>query len=380
MSNERFKIINSFKEYQCENNIDIEKTANETGINIDLINTLLTEKKINSDNETIEKIEKYLTEKRKQEAAKAIEKINKLITETSLNKMQIAKKTGKSSAVISQYLNNKYPAGIAGEALNNITKSINELIRQIEYKIKNNIETVELFTDTTVSEDIFNTLEIAQNSVDMAIIQGASGIGKTYALKKFAKENPSMIYIYVLAGTTLMSLINELSEKLGIREIKKTEGRRSAALKEIIAKLKGTERMLVFDEAQRLSFNCLEMLRDISENAGISIILSGQETLYKNIIGSSNIRYDQLIGRFGLYKKLSGINEYDGDNLINLYFPKTIDKELRKELKEVLMKPGKIRALSKVSKAAYKLGRHNGSGIKDEYIKFALKLILQQEV
>lgn len=381
MSNEKNKIISSLKEYRNEKNIEIEKISQETGVDAEIIKNAITEKRISIENSALEKIESYLSEKRKAEAAAAIEKINKLIFETSLSKTQIAKRTGWSTAAISQYLNNKYPAGVAGEALNSITKSINELIRQIEYKLENKFETPDLFINTSVSEEIFNTLRIAQNNLEMVIIQGASGIGKTYSLKKFEKENPSMIYIFVLTGTTLMSLINEISEKLGIREIKRNEGRRSAALKEIISKLKGSERILVFDEAQRLSFNCLEMLRDISEKSEISIVLAGQETLCKNIIGSNSTRYDQLIGRFGFYKRLTNINEKDMEKLIDLYFPKMKESNLRSDLHEVLNKPGKIRVLSKIAKMSQKLSQCEKLKIGDEieYTKFAMKLMLQQE-
>jgi len=381
MSNDKIKIISALKEYHSETGIELEKFTAEIGIDKEIIKTLLTEKRINIENETLQKIEQYLTAKRTGEADEAIKKINNFIRESVLTKTQIARKAGWSSATISQYLNNKYPAGTAGESLNNITKAINEIINQTEYKIKNKIENTDLFVKTSVSEEIFGTLKVLQSNVEMGIIQGASGIGKTYSLKRFEKENPSIIYIYVLTGTTLMSLINEIAEKLGIREIKKSEGRRSALLKEVITKLKGTERMLVFDEAQRLSYNCLEMLRDISERAEVTVVIAGQDTLYKNIMGSNSIRYDQLIGRFGIHKRLSGLTETDNEKLINLYFPKIRNNKTRIDLLNTLEKPGKIRVLSKTAKVFDKLTKNKETENCDEQelIEFSLKLMLQRE-
>jgi len=108
----------------------------------------------------------------------------------------------------------------------------------------------------------------------LAMVTGPAGRGKTEAARRFATQTEA-IYIPPLNTRTPAMVLRELSFELaGVRPV------RSEACLGIIGDEMGKERRLVIvDEADLLTMQVLEMLRNVNERYACPILLIGEDEL-----------------------------------------------------------------------------------------------------
>lgn len=114
-----------------------------------------------------------------------------------------------------------------------------------------------------------------KTSVDknkIVLLRGDSGSGKTTLLKAFAKEYPNHIFIQAYKGMKKSELIKLISES------------KETSLTNIIPRVKG--KILILDEANKLSGGTLEWLRSLYDKSNMPMIWAGtyediNDVLYK---------------------------------------------------------------------------------------------------
>lgn len=121
-----------------------------------------------------------------------------------------------------------------------------------------------------------------------------AGVGKTMAVKQYQKNHSdSAIVITVSPCFASITGVNELiAEQLRIKEkvARKIYG-------EAITKLKGSNKVLIIDEAQHLTIRVINHLRCMSDESGIGIAFVGNEEIYIKMRGSGQASYAQLYSR-----------------------------------------------------------------------------------
>ncbi|MFA9238267.1 MAG: AAA family ATPase [Candidatus Paceibacteria bacterium] len=110
------------------------------------------------------------------------------------------------------------------------------------------------------------------NKNKIVLLRGDSGSGKTTLLKAFAKEYPNHIFIQAYKGMKKSELIKLISES------------KETALTHIIPRVKG--KILILDEANKLSGGTLEWLRSLYDKSNMPMIWAGtyediNDVLYK---------------------------------------------------------------------------------------------------
>lgn len=109
----------------------------------------------------------------------------------------------------------------------------------------------------------------------MMMLWGLSGRGKTSCIEKYATETDAL-YFYVQNGMTPAGLMGEL-----VREMNGMNAARIIQAKRIITEeLDERPRTLLIDEADKLSIDCIEHLRDIHDMTGNPIVFVGEPSLY----------------------------------------------------------------------------------------------------
>ena len=109
----------------------------------------------------------------------------------------------------------------------------------------------------------------------MMMVWGLSGRGKTSCIEKYATDTDAL-YFYVQNGMTPAGLMGEL-----VREMNGMNAARIIQAKRIIAEeLDERPRTLLIDEADKLSIDCIEHLRDIHDMTGNPIVFVGEPSLY----------------------------------------------------------------------------------------------------
>ena len=114
---------------------------------------------------------------------------------------------------------------------------------------------------------------------------GFAGRGKTKCAKQFTIRNENAILIRVFEDWTPQAMLSKICEKLnGMRP-----GRIDLAKRVIIEELDESKKILLIDEADRLSIKNIEHLRDIHDETGRPIVLIGEPSIYAQVKARSRI-------------------------------------------------------------------------------------------
>ena len=154
------------------------------------------------------------------------------------------------------------------------------------------------FKYTGVAEDVIGALLQAQLDADIALIAGASGVGKTSAAKRYAETERGCYYISFSAAWTSQSMVHEIARQVQLDRASKPL---DALCREIVDCLRDSGALLIVDEAQHADGRALEILRSIYDEAHIGLALISQlEFMAVLRRGDGRTVFDQLLNRVGL--------------------------------------------------------------------------------
>lgn len=217
----------------------------------------------------------------------------------NISQNQFAKKIGLSGALISQYLSGKYAGDI--DTLEARIRAF--LNRSKEKTINLNFS----FIETTSASRMLETIKYAHIEEEINVIVGGAGLGKTYVLQEYAKQNKEVILIYSTPALSVKGLLVNICNQLQLEE----KGATPVLFDRIVNKLRGTGRLILIDEAENLTVKGLEILRRIHDFTEVGLVLAGTPELLKNLLGRKK-ELRQLYSRVGLLCDI-GFNLDDED-------------------------------------------------------------------
>lgn len=214
-----------------------------------------------------------MTPETKQEISQAV-KIFAESKKISLN--EIARRSGVNSATVSQIANGKL------EIKDHWFTLVAEFIG---YHNGNSLEWPHV--NTPQFKSIVTHLDDARRTGQNRTIIGETGCGKTYAINKYVRANPSNTFrITVSALHNLMAIINDIIDQVGLDNI----GLRPTKVRNVARRFKyyrneGMQPLLIIDEAENLNtvaFGMLKSLYDQMEGV-CPIVLVGTGQLTRRI-------------------------------------------------------------------------------------------------
>ncbi|MBR1430173.1 AAA family ATPase [Ruminococcus sp.] len=244
----------------------------------------------------------------------AREKLKEFKQQTGKTQAQIAKELNVSETVVSGFLTGKYKGDMEHTAAIVLSYIESGTARRIAAKAP------EYYPELKNSMKVEFAARYAHSNNSISLVYGAAGSGKTTALKHYTAENPGVIYIAANAATrTGRAVLYTLLEEMGM----KPTGTEFQLMRSLVDKLKDTNRLVIIDEADHLSFRCLQEIRNLNDEAGIGLVLSGNDIIKHQMYGRGMMQYDQLRTRVGMEKVVS--NTYTPDEMRAL-FPALDDK------------------------------------------------------
>lgn len=207
--------------------------------------------------------------------------------ENGLSQSQVAAQIGVSAAVVNQYLQGKY-----GGNVEKIDEAVGQLISRQAEKAKS-VKTD--FVATPTARRILEVCGLAQALSDVYLVIGDAGMGKTMALKEYARTNANVLLIETDPSFTAKVMLQEICQGLSLTPAKNIHSMMTA----IVDKLKGSEKLIIIDEAELLAYKPLEILRRIHDKTGVGMVLAGMPKLRVNLRGA-NGEFKQLYSRVGL--------------------------------------------------------------------------------
>lgn len=294
-----------------------------------------------------------------------IERVREFVNQPGWSQRKLAEKAGISSGTVSAVLGGEYSGDFEGNM-----KKLLVVIHNEEEKLTSNLKKPS-FISTSAYRRISYMLGIAQTDTNITVLTGNAGIGKTTALQVYHEKNPATILIEFDNTYSLATVLQDISEALNLN----ITGRKDKIFKAVVEKLKGSDRMIIIDEADALkrtrTIEVLNTLRRIHDLADVPVVLVGLPRLL-HIINETSASYQQIYSRM-IAASIDDITEEDAKGLITSALGK-IDDELVSEFYK--HSRGSARRLTRLLIWAQRTARQHDVSIGKKVIKTAAGLLL----
>jgi len=263
--------------------------------------------------------------------------------EAGLSWPQIANLTDVASSTLSLFATGKYTANNAAVAAK---------VRAYRGRPRSQAE---LAAELPVVPDWYQTPTAARlnellrwaQSGEIVLIVTTPGIGKTKVAERFAANDPN-VWLATMspstAGVATMAL--EVGMAIGLGEIKGSPQQLSRQIK---ARVRGKNGLLIVDEAQELTDKALNELRSWHDQTKVGIALMGNETVVGQIDGRKSA-LAQISSRFSIRHVQVAPMPGDLDALFNAWG--IMESDQRAFLAKVGAMPGALREVTHTIKIA----------------------------
>lgn len=230
----------------------------------------------------------------------------------------LAKQISASDGLISQVLGGKYPTDPGGwlDKVAEATGRADERKRRLQIP----------FVETSVYKIVQHACHRAHVTRSFAVVAAFVGTGKTSSLAQYAERHANVIMVEadpeMSPGALLMEICDLAGVVVGIKGNKVSRGTTSDRFTAIVKALRGTDRLIIVDEAETLQANALHYLRRIRDKAGIGVVLSGTEWL-SSLLNPEKGPFGQIRSRVNYWPAvITGITRDDTREITQATFEK----------------------------------------------------------
>jgi len=228
------------------------------------------------------------------------------------------------------------------------------------------------FVETSVYISVKAACHRAHVYRNFGVVSSYVGTGKTWALKHYCHEHPNAVLIEATPDMNALVMLREIVEATGAtvtKSHKYSRGTKSDLMDAVIRKLKGTDTLLIIDEAEKVTTQTLEYVRRISDLANVGVVLCGTEYL-RPLIRDPRGRFGQISSRVGFWPPvIKAINPSDSRKIVDaaLGHQIEIDDDLHKAFFKV--SDGSARVLARtLIPAVHDYGIRKGKDITPKLI------------
>ncbi len=150
--------------------------------------------------------------------------------------------------------------------------------------------------DLAVTDQVERAARHAQANADIAVIFGAAGAGKTWALEHYCRARAGAWYMAMSPTVaTPTSVLLRISRALGVGAGLTTAAQLELAVMERLSAAGSS--LLAVDEAHHLTQQLLDIVRCVHDQAACGLVLCGNEPLWGRL--ASGERAAQIVSRVG---------------------------------------------------------------------------------
>lgn len=279
---------------------------------------------------------------------------------------QLGRKLGNSGTYVSRYRKNDFRGDLESFEL----RAEQLLLR--EELMEGDEET--LSEKGFCVEEVHAFLDLITNQRQMGVGYGPAGKGKTSAARLYAFHNKSAIYLHVYTWTASREpFVRELARAAGVRRM-----RGESLFAACSRALKGADRLIIIDNAQRLTEGTRRFLADFHDATRSPIALLGNPEIVRQFE-----RNEQHGSRLGRCVDVTAITDRKTTvlHLLQSYLPAAVgDVETQKAALELLNRErgGACRAVKMHLKLAERMLR-SGTLSSGEAMRLAKTQLIHQE-
>lgn len=300
------------------------------------------------------------------------ERVRAEIASAGLSQAQASKEAGIEStggSKLNQWLQGKY----AGDN----EKIEQQLTRWLESRKESAMQRAEMpsapeWVKTPTAEKIFSTLAYARMAKVSVCVFGGAGIGKTSTCEAFATQHPNVFIVTASpSAASYPACLRRIATAVGLRGF----SHRTADLEdEVIARLKGTQGLLILDEAQLLSTEALWGIKNIFDVAKIGVAYVGSEQVYSNLAGRRSELNAPLFRRISKKQALKQPSRDDVSVILSAWglpVDGSIGRNAVDYCAKIAAKPGALGMVTETLRLASMLALGAGAGLDLGVIKQA---------
>lgn len=217
---------------------------------------------------------------------------------------------------------------------------------------------------TACMNEVYFAANYAQSCGDISLIYGEAGLGKTFSLRQYAKEN-DVIYIELRdCDKSTKGVCERILEAIG----KNRRGNDRALVNIIIDYLRKHPKLIIIDEAQHLLLKAIENLRAINDATETGIVLCGNPTVYDQMHGRGQAHFAQLYSRIGIRRCIVNPGMED---IKAIFVPYELDSDCLRFLHSLGLQWGGIRNCIKIFNMAQEMARQLGEPLSVGHLETA---------
>jgi DNA transposition AAA+ family ATPase len=195
---------------------------------------------------------------------------------------------------------------------------------------------------TSVVRKMGNVLNLIRKTGDFAVLTSPAGNGKTSAVRHYASENPSSVCINLNATTREAGKV----EGLVFRTTDHREWKgQTSRFDFLVARFKGTGRLLIVDNAQRLTMSGRQWIFDFSDEADCPVALVGNPEMIDAIRG--NDQQFSRIGIHGNYELEDGELPFSSMHIARQFADEDTAEKISDLISFIAKQDGRLRAVRK---------------------------------
>lgn len=229
--------------------------------------------------------------------------IAKWLEDHKQSKAWLSKKSSIPNGTLSQILSGKY--------VSSPTRQLNQMQAVLEVEGERLNDGTPGYVKGSVHKLLTVVCDRTRKHQNFGVITGYVGVGKSRFLEEYAKTSPMTLLVEVSPNMTPGVLMTELLQQLN-NAIPVGLDRK---FRELVRVLKGTNYLIIADEAENMSASALQHLRRIRDMAQIGVVLAGTEKL-TSLIKPQHGQFDQVRSRVGMWPEtIKGISRDDADDM-----------------------------------------------------------------
>lgn len=217
-----------------------------------------------------------------------------------LTNAALAKRLGVSQAYISRILSGQH-TGIAEETIDAIVRGLNNAIEEHANREQRDAEFLNAVHATSVATRLRTIAENLRTIGAVGCAYGPAGIGKSLCAQALqAEDRLRTIYVCIRRGNkTVSSLVRSLYDAA-------RSGRTvSAPSYDLLAnELRGSRRLLIIDQAHRLTPSALELVFDLHDECQVPVLLLATVQIVAKISADADPFFGQISSRVACRRNL----------------------------------------------------------------------------
>jgi len=288
-----------------------------------------------------------------------------MTADPSLRQTALAAELGVPASTFDMWLNGKYP-GRSDQVAMRVLQGWK--VREDRLAVRAQVPAAPGFTLTPSAIEFIEIFSHAHHLPDMVAVTGAAGIGKSSTACHYTAQNFGSVWKIVGSPAVIgpRAVLDALARAMGLVEF----GALHKLEHVLIMKLRGTNALLIVDEAQHLQAAALDALRALHDQAGVGIVLLGNETVIGKIDGGQRKpEHAQLYSRVGRRLTRKGVRKGDAPALLDA--AQVDDEEVRSLLTGIAGRPGALRGMVKTLRMAQLLAGREQVPLEARHVAIA---------